>query len=493
MHFDNDETPNKYITFFQEKKRGSHDEINFDIKKFYHDIKHVRKVPLKELIEKLDAGCSGQTAAARDLILYNFKNHQANLPDQSYIAFGSKPTLQHPDKQTPLEYETDGQLRKITKMHWLIHELQREELRDPPLVILNHGHATTAQFHPGGCRSAASFMLDQNPDCIVYDLFYEFADYPKIGWEEIKEMYKGPRNLSVDWHRYLSYGIPDIANQHEESKLMSLDNDIVEWSEKSSIMFDQPLRIFIGYDSTHGDCSEVCARSILQQFSEIHGVDVEKAENYFQINRIDISKIPEYTREYAEQSTEFTYSRFLVPYLSNYEGISVFVDDDFVFKNSILDLFYFVSPDSPVACVKHDFKESKTEKMGGLKNTSYDKKLWSSMMVFNNAHPDCKKLTPDIINTCDGQYLHQFKWASSVDAIPNKYVWTEGYSDITDIERSHSVHYTHGGPWIDGMEVSDIEGLVFYYQAALGGSKKINWGEVSYLNHKNYILDDVPE
>jgi hypothetical protein len=115
------------------------------------------------------------------------------------------------------------------------------------------------------------------------------------------------------------------------------------------------------------------------------------------------------------------------------------------------------------------------------------------MMVFNNAHPDCKKLTPDIINTCDGQYLHQFKWASSVDAIPNKYVWTEGYSDITDIERSHSVHYTHGGPWIDGMEVSDIEGLVFYYQAALGGSKKINWGEVSYLNHKNYILDDVPE
>lgn len=489
MDYDDDSLPNGHIVLYKEEHRGSHERLDFDVEKYYRDIKHVRRVPLNAILAKLDANAHGQTAQNRDQIIWQFKNHQANLPDQSYVEIGSQPKLQHPDKQTPYEYETDGHLRKITKMHWLIHELQKEELRDPPLVILNKGQTTCAQFHPGGCRSSVAFMLDLNPDCIVYDLFYEFAEYPKIGWEEMKEMYKGDRNLSVDYHRYLNYSIPDLANQHEESKLMSLDNDIMDWHEKSTALWDKPLRIFIGYDSTHGNASDVCALSILQQFDKIHGTSAERVEPLIEINKIDVSQLPEYTREYADQSTEFTYSRFLVPYLSNYEGISIFIDDDFVWKDSIFDLFYFVSPDNAVACVKHQFSESRSEKMNGLKNTSYDKKLWSSMMVFNNAHPDCKRLTPEIINTCDALYLHQFKWTTTVDSIPDKYVWTEGYSDPVDLERSHSVHYTHGGPWIDGMDISDIEGLSFYDMARLGGTEKVEFNRLSYLNYRDYVSE----
>ena len=74
-----------------------------------------------------------------------------------------------------------------------------------------------------------------------------------------------------------------------------------------------------------------------------------------EVKLLDVSKIPEYTREYANQSTEFTYSRFLIPYLENYEGFSIFVDDDYFFARSPLPFFHFLNPDDAVACVEYDF------------------------------------------------------------------------------------------------------------------------------------------
>ena len=98
--------------------------------------------------------------------------------------------------------------------------------------------------------------------------------------------------------------------------------------------------------------------------------------------------------------------------------------------------------------------------MGGEKNVMYPKKLWSSFMVFNNAHEDCKKLTPEVVNTASGQYLHQFEWTDKIDRIPDKYVFTEGMSD--ENKRYHAVHYTRGGPWIKDMDCSDISQLDLY-------------------------------
>ena len=96
-----------------------------------------------------------------------------------------------------------------------------------------------------------------------------------------------------------------------------------------------------------------------------------------EIKFLDISKIPEYTRDYANQSTEFTYSRFL-PYLENYEGFSIFLDDDILFTESILPMFYFLDLDDAVACIKYDFDKYVDTKFNGEKNVSYPKKLWSS-------------------------------------------------------------------------------------------------------------------
>ena len=173
--------------------------------------------------------------------------------------------------------------------------------------------------------------------------------------------------------------------------------------------------------------------------------------------------IPEYTRDYANQSTEFTYSRFLIPYLENYEGISYFIDDDYIWEHTPLSLFYFLDPEHAVACVKYDFQDHEETKFNGEKNVSYPKKLWSSLMIFNNGHEDCRKLTPEVVNNESGKYLHQFEWTNQISKIPHNKICTEGYDTI---EKSHhAVHYTRGGnSWIKDMDYSNINMLDLYYK-----------------------------
>jgi hypothetical protein len=80
-------------------------------------------------------------------------------------------------------------------------------------------------------------------------------------------------------------------------------------------------------------------------------------------------------------------------------------------------------------------------------------------MVFNNAHEDCKKLTPEVINTESGQYLHQFQWtnANKIGAIPDRWNWCEGYSDEANFYKAGAVHFTRGGPWIKDMDCKHIK------------------------------------
>ena len=205
------------------------------------------------------------------------------------------------------------------------------------------------------------------------------------------------------------------------------------------------INIFIGYDEGEKIAYSVLSESIRQHSSEpvsITPLDLSTTRNIF-------------TREkQPNQSTEFAFSRFLMPYLSNYEGWSIFMDCDMLLRTDINDLWKLRDNDYAVMCCKHDYEPNQNAKFRGAKNEPFPKKNWSSMMMMNNAK--CKSLTPEFVNTATGLELHQFRLLESEDLIgslPLSWNWLVSEYDYNP--KANNVHFTLGGPYFKGYDKSD--------------------------------------
>ena len=168
------------------------------------------------------------------------------------------------------------------------------------------------------------------------------------------------------------------------------------------------------------------------------------------------------------QSTEFSFSRFLVPYMSNYEGWSVFMDCDMLVLDDICKLFDLKDDRYAVQVIKHDHRPQEDVKFLGAAQTKYEKKNWSSVILFNNAK--CKALTPDFVNTATGLELHQFKWLDSDDQIgdlPGGWNHLVGYDPVLPVEQIQNLHYTEGGPYFDEYVDTDYADVWFQEKDAM--------------------------
>jgi len=210
------------------------------------------------------------------------------------------------------------------------------------------------------------------------------------------------------------------------------------------------LRIFIGWDSREDIAYQVAKQSLLRHAS----VPVE-------IVPIKVQELADkglYTRDIDPlASTEFTYSRFLTPYLAGFEGWALFVDCDFLFFGDIAKLEAYMNPDHAVACVHHDYTPKEATKMDGATQTVYPRKNWSSFMLFNCAHPSTQNLTPEVVNRESGAYLHRMQWAKDeeIGEIPSSWNWLEGWNEIPESGKPNAVHFTRGGPWFENWQDVD--------------------------------------
>jgi hypothetical protein len=206
------------------------------------------------------------------------------------------------------------------------------------------------------------------------------------------------------------------------------------------------LNVYIGYDPKESVAFYTLAHSILRRAS----IPVAIAP----LMRSQLTGI--YTRERGPtESTEFSLTRFLVPYLSGYSGWSLFMDCDMLCRADIAELAAQIDrqPDKAVLVCKHDYVPRTERKFLGQVQTKYPRKNWSSLMVFNNAR--CRTLTPAYVNTVAGLELHRFGWTddASIGEIPLDWNWLVG-----EYARSASakiVHYTLGGPYFDDYRDCD--------------------------------------
>jgi lipopolysaccharide biosynthesis glycosyltransferase len=211
----------------------------------------------------------------------------------------------------------------------------------------------------------------------------------------------------------------------------------------------EKLKIYIGYD--RGQDSPPRYNEITNSPYEVCKKSIEKYNSDIEIVPLKLNELIDnniYTRPVDPgATTEFTYSRFLVPYLNNYKGKAVFMDSDFLWQCDIEELLEFYNSELSVMCVQHDYVPKQATKMDGIKQFNYPRKNWSSLMLFNCEHPDCKTLTPDIVSTETPQYLHRMNWTSDklIGKIPLEYNWLEG--DYGSSVEPKVIHYTNGGPW----------------------------------------------
>lgn len=175
-------------------------------------------------------------------------------------------------------------------------------------------------------------------------------------------------------------------------------------------MKQELLRIFIGYDPRQPVSYNVLQQSILM-----------RASKPLAITPLILQTLP----LQRTGLTPFTFTRFLVPYLCNYEGWALFLDIDIILREDVSKLF--------------DLKDDQYAVMVSKNEHRFE---WASVMLFNCAK--CQILTPEYIETANA--LHQIAWAdeSEIGDLPREWNHLVGY----DTERPDAklVHYTQGVP-----------------------------------------------
>jgi len=209
------------------------------------------------------------------------------------------------------------------------------------------------------------------------------------------------------------------------------------------------VKIFIGYDSEFSQVYETCVASI-------------KRYTNVPIEPININFLKQqglYWRK-DKGSTEFTFTRFLVPYLKGYYGYAIFCDCDFIWTRDPLDVMKEIEINKAVNVVKHNIRaqDLPSIKMDGQPQVWYERKNWSSFMVFNCDHPFCKLLTPEYVSTSSWKDLQTLEWArESIGNIPYEYNFLVGYYEPSILP--YGIHYTDGGPWLEDYKDCEFNEL----------------------------------
>lgn len=215
------------------------------------------------------------------------------------------------------------------------------------------------------------------------------------------------------------------------------------------------IPIYVGYDAREADAYKVCEASILKyskQFvAPLNQVGLRVSGLYDRPYHTEGAQRYD-TRDGKPFSTEFSFTRFLVPALAQYQGWAMFCDGDFMFRADVEELFALRDERYAVMCVKHDYRPKESVKMDGQAQQMYARKNWSSLMLFNCRHEKNKRLTPKMVNFLTGAQLHGMTWLADADigSLPETWNWLEGYSSQAWAPKA--VHYTRGVPSMPGYE-----------------------------------------
>lgn len=220
---------------------------------------------------------------------------------------------------------------------------------------------------------------------------------------------------------------------------------------------DKDFPIYVGYDAREDIAYKVCEYSIYKHSDYARVIP---------LNQDNLREQGHYWRDADPlSSTAFTFTRFLVPALQNYEGWAVFCDCDFVWTEDVEKLFDQLDDRYAVMVVKHEHTPPEGIKMDGCKQTQYPRKNWSSLILWNCAHPSNAKLTKELVNAESGQYLHRFSWLEDheIGNLNPEWNWLVGWNKEPQNGHPKVYHWTEGGPWFSNYRDCEYKDVWWDY------------------------------
>lgn len=219
--------------------------------------------------------------------------------------------------------------------------------------------------------------------------------------------------------------------------------------------------IYIGWDSREQDAYDVCSYSLRSRSSQPLHIYPLKHRPLRKMGLFSRPWTINETGQFIDQrdglpfSTEFAFTRFLVPELARREeslGWALFCDCDFLFLEDISRLFSLADDRFAAMVIKHNFAPPEGMKMDDMRQTTYRRKNWSSLILWNLSHPSNEKLTAHEVNYMPGWWLHGFHWLKDeeIGELPEMWNFLAGWSEEGRMVKA--IHYTSGGPWMEGYE-----------------------------------------
>ena len=211
---------------------------------------------------------------------------------------------------------------------------------------------------------------------------------------------------------------------------------------------NKKVKIYIGFDQREAIAYHAFVQSL-----------IDHASIPLDITPLAVKTLKGYEEKHEDKSNDFVYSRFLTPFLNDFKGWAIFVDGDMICQADIKELLDLRDASKALQVVKHDYKTKSNQKYLGNINQDYPRKNWSSVILWNCAHPKHKLLTPDFIANESGKYLHRFSWLedNEIGELPKEWNWLA--TEYPNNEQANIIHYTLGTPCFKdyrNTEMADI-------------------------------------
>ena len=205
------------------------------------------------------------------------------------------------------------------------------------------------------------------------------------------------------------------------------------------------IPIVVGFDAREAVAYHTFCQSVLEKASEPVSF-IPLAPNMLKV----------YRETHTDGSNAFIYSRFLTPYLMGYQGWAIFADGDMICCDDIAKLWHQRDDSKALLVVKHDYKTKAKDKYLGNKNEDYPRKNWSSVILWNCAHPKNRMLDTNFVMRSTGAQLHRFTWLEDTDIGTLERHWNWLTTEYPDNPEAKLLHYTLGTPCFRDYRNADM-------------------------------------